>query len=95
MLYIVSGPSGSGKSTLCKIAISKIDNLFFSISYTTRPRRKNELDGKDYYFVSEEQFKEMIAKGEFVEWAVVYGNYYGTSKKEIEQKTSNQLLQLR
>jgi guanylate kinase len=88
MLYVVSGPSGSGKSTLCKMALSKIENLSFSISHTTRPRRKSELHGRDYYFISEQQFKKMIDNKDFIEWAIVHGNYYGTSKKEIEEKAS-------
>ena len=88
MLFVISGPSGTGKSTLCRKVLSKIKNLFFSVSHTTRRKRENEHDGKDYYFISEEQFKRMIDSKEFIEWAIVHGNYYGTSKKEIEEKTS-------
>jgi len=88
MLFVISGPSGSGKSTLCKKVLSKVENLFFSVSHTTRQKRENEYEGKDYYFISEEQFKKMINNKEFVEWAIVHGNYYGTSRKEIEEKAS-------
>ena len=88
MIFVVSGPSGSGKSTLCNIALREVDNLFFSVSHTTRPRRQNEIEGKHYYFVSEENFKKMINEEKFVEWAIVHGNYYGTSKKELEDKAN-------
>ncbi len=84
-LFIVSGPSGTGKTTLCKELIKSIPDLSFSISYTTRPPRKNEVAGKDYNFVSPDKFKAMIANGEFAEWAEVYGHLYGTSRKSIEQ----------
>ena len=88
MIFVVSGPSGSGKSTLCNIALGKVNNLFFSVSHTTRPKRQGEIEGKHYYFISEERFREMIGNKEFVEWAIVYGNYYGTSKMELMKKSS-------
>ena len=65
-----------------------VDNLAFSVSYTTRPKRPNEREGADYFFVTEEQFKDLIEKDEFVEWALVHGYYYGTSKKFIEMELS-------
>jgi guanylate kinase len=82
---VVSGPSGTGKTTLCKKLIRLFPDLSFSISYTTRPRRRNEKSGKDYHFVTPEAFKDMIDKGEFAEWAEIYGNFYGTSRSSIEQ----------
>ncbi|HLP47160.1 MAG TPA: guanylate kinase, partial [Candidatus Kapabacteria bacterium] len=86
-LIVVSGPSGSGKSTLIRRLLQKHPELVFSTSHTTRSRREREIDGKDYHFVSTEEFRRMIESDEFVEWAQVYGNYYGTSYGEIESKT--------
>lgn len=83
-LIVVSAPSGAGKTTLCSAILKSLDSIAFSISYTTRKPRSGEVDGVDYYFVSEERFKEMIERGEFAEWAVVHGNYYGTSRKTID-----------
>lgn len=82
-LVILSGPSGAGKSTLCKKLFEKIDNYYFSISTTTRSPRDGEKDGKDYYFTTKEEFKKSIDNEEFLEWAEVHGNYYGTSKIHI------------
>ena len=86
MLYVISGPSGAGKSTLCTRVLDEMEDLEFSVSHTTRKKRKGEIDGKDYYFVSQEEFKSMIKEDGLAEWAVVYGQYYGTSKREIEKK---------
>ncbi len=77
-VIIVSGPSGVGKTTLCKRVMQLDGNLFYSVSATTRPRREGEVHGKDYYFLSVEQFEEWIEKGKLLEWARVYDNYYGT-----------------
>lgn len=85
-LIVISGPSGSGKSTLIRRLLQKHGEIVFSVSHTTRPRREREIDGKDYYFISVDQFKQMIANDEFVEWAEVYGNFYGTGYREIETK---------
>jgi len=85
LLYVVSGPSGTGKTTLCKELLKRIPDLRFSISYTTRPPRRDEQPGKDYYFVTPEAFGKMIDKGEFAEWAEIYGNLYGTTRSSIEQ----------
>jgi guanylate kinase len=91
-LIILSGPSGAGKSTLCKKLFKKIDNYYFSISTTTREPRNGEKDGVDYYFVSKEEFKKSIKNKEFLEWAEVHGNYYGTSKVYIDNAlTQNKL----
>jgi guanylate kinase len=80
-IFVVSAPSGSGKSTLCERLISRLPNLIRSISHTTRPPRGNEVNGKDYFFVSEEDFGSMIEKGAFAEWAEIYSFRYGTSKE--------------
>ncbi len=77
-VIIVSGPSGVGKTTLCKRVMQLDGNLFYSVSATTRPRREGEVHGKDYYFLSVEQFEEWIREGKLLEWAKVYDNYYGT-----------------
>lgn len=83
-LILISGPSGSGKTTLRKMIEKKFPEIEFSVSYTSRPRRKDEIDGKDYFFVSKEEFEKMIENDEFIEWANVYGQYKGTSKKYVD-----------
>ena len=88
-LFVVSAPSGSGKSTLCNLMLKEFKCLKYSISYTTRPPRSTEIDGKDYNFISLEHFKEMIANDDFLEWEEVHGNYYGTSKSFIETAIQN------
>jgi len=80
---LLSGPSGSGKSTLIKELLARYDDIYFSISTTTRPKRPGEVDGKDYFFVSREEFEKEIAEGMFLEWAEVHGNYYGTSLRPV------------
>lgn len=85
-IIVISGPSGSGKSTLINRLVAEHADIVFSTSHTTRPKRANEIEGKHYYFVSEEKFKEKIANNEFVEWARVYQNLYGTSTTEIKRK---------
>ncbi len=85
-LFVVSGPSGAGKTVLCRQALKEIPRLSYSISYTTRPKRPQEVSGEDYFFVSEEQFRQMIEQGQFLEWAEVHGNLYGTSKEFIENQ---------
>lgn len=83
-LFIVSAPSGAGKTTLCKELCKSMPRLKHSVSYTTRTRRKGERDKVHYFFVNRTEFRKMIEKGEFAEWAVVYGNFYGTSIRKIE-----------
>lgn len=83
MLFVVSAPSGGGKTSLCKEVIKRLPNFEHGISYTTRPRRVTEVDGKDYHFVSEAKFRQMVKADEFVEHAYVHGNYYGTSLNDI------------
>ncbi len=85
-LIIFSAPSGAGKTTIVKHLLSKFDNIKFSISATTRELRGEELDGKDYYFISKEDFLHKVAKHEFVEFEEVYsGTFYGTLKSEIQR----------
>ncbi len=88
-LFIVSAPSGAGKTTICKKILSTVDNLEASVSYTTRQPRSGEEDGIDYVFVSERKFRRMIERDEFVEWAEVHGNLYGTSRKRLERIISS------
>ena len=85
LLIILSSPSGAGKTTLCRRLQEKFPDLTFSVSHTTRKARPKEVDGRDYHFVSREQFEGLIAEGAFVEWAEVHGNLYGTSLAEIER----------
>jgi len=86
LLYVISGPSGCGKSTLIRRLLNEMKTVHFSVSHTTRPKRSMELFGKDYTFVSSEEFQRMAREGAFLEWAVVHGHQYGTSHKEIEAK---------
>ncbi|MRJ02653.1 MAG: guanylate kinase [Epsilonproteobacteria bacterium] len=82
---LLSGPSGAGKSTLIGELLREFDDIYFSISTTTRKRREGEVEGRDYYFVSPQEFREGIEKGLFLEWAEVHGNYYGTSLQPVLQ----------
>ncbi len=88
-LIIITAPSGSGKTTMVKHIMSKCDNVVFSTSATTRPRRANEIDGREYHFLTKEEFLEKIENNAFVEWEEVYpGRFYGTLKSEVEGKIS-------
>lgn len=84
-LFILSAPSGAGKTTLIRGLLAEVNDgsIHFSVSHTTREPRPGEVDGRDYHFVSEERFRQMIAEDEFLEWAQVHSNYYGTSKSEV------------
>lgn len=84
-LFVISAPSGSGKTTLVRRLLDTLDDVQFSISFTTRPVRGTERDGIDYHFIPEESFRSKIEEGEFLEWAEVHGNLYGTSKIETEK----------
>jgi guanylate kinase len=84
-LFVVSGPSGAGKTVLCQQVMKEVPRLCYSISYTTRPPRPQEVSGRDYFFVNNPQFEQMIKRAEFLEWARVHGNLYGTSKEFIQR----------
>jgi len=84
ILFIISAPSGSGKSTLVNQIKSLVDNLEFSVSYTTRAPRGSEQNGQQYHFITREEFERMVRDDEFLEHAEVFGNYYGTSRKSLE-----------
>lgn len=83
-LFIVSAPSGAGKTTLVRLLLEKDPGIRVSISSTTRPPRTGENDGREYHFVDVQYFLEMVSRGDFLEWAEVHGNYYGTSRRWIE-----------
>ena len=85
LMVILSSPSGVGKTTITKKLQQKYQNLKISISHTTRPPRSNEVDGVDYNFVTKEKFEDLIKKNKFYEYAKIFGNYYGTSKKDVDQ----------
>lgn len=91
MLFVISAPSGAGKTTIIRELFSILPGLRFSVSATTRPRRKIEKEGLDYYFVTRDKFDEMAKKGEFVEWEEVHGKLYGTLKSEVEKNISSPL----
>jgi len=85
LLFVVSGASGSGKTTLCRAILKVFPRLYFSVSYTTRPKRPREKNRRDYYFISPGDFQRKIDRGDFAEWAEIYGHRYGTSKKILER----------
>ena len=87
-VFIISAPSGSGKSTLVSRLMNIVDGLMFSISYTTRKPRGAEVGGQNYHFVTRSEFEAMIARNEFLEWAEVFGNYYGTHRGILEEARS-------
>jgi guanylate kinase len=84
LFIVVSAPSGAGKSSICQRLLQACPEIKFSVSYTSRPPRPNEVNGKDYYFISREEFQARIDQGEFVEWIENYGNLYGSSRKTME-----------
>ena len=84
ILFIISAPSGSGKSTLVNALNPLATDLEFSISYTTRAPRGAEQDGNEYHFTTREHFQQMVSGGDFLEWAEVFGNYYGTARHTLE-----------
>jgi guanylate kinase len=97
LIYIISAPSGSGKSTLVNELLKLVPDLDFSISYTTRAPRGSEQNGKQYYFISRQEFEEMIRSDDFLEHASVFGNYYGTARRflrEAEEKQHDLLLDI-
>ena len=86
LLIVVSGPSGTGKGTVCGELLDSMPELAYSISATTRAPRAGEVDGKNYYFLTKERFEELISEGGFLEYANVYGNYYGTPLVKIQER---------
>ena len=84
-LFIISAPSGGGKTTLSKAVVNRFNDIFYSISYTTRSPRDGEQDGVDYYFIQKKDFEKRIKNGYWAEWAEVHGNYYGTSVEFLDK----------
>jgi guanylate kinase len=82
-LIVIAAPSGCGKTTIAKAMLAKYPAMLFSVSGTTRPMRAGEVNGKDYFFLTKEEFEERVRIGDLVEWEEIYGNYYGTLKSEI------------
>lgn len=87
-VVVISGPSGVGKGTICKQLVRRLDDVCLSISATTRPKAKTEVDGKDYYFLPREQFEKRIKEGSLLEYAEVFGNFYGTPKDKVDEATA-------
>ena len=85
ILLVISGPSGTGKGTVLKTVFQHKNDIVLSISATTRPKRENEIDGKDYFFMSKSDFEELIKKNQVLEYAEYCGNYYGTPQKAVEE----------
>ena len=85
LVVVISGPSGVGKSTICKELVKRLDNAYLSVSASTRQKSEQEIDGRDYWFVSKEEFQRRIDKGLLLEYAEVFGNFYGTPKDKVDQ----------
>lgn len=85
VLIVISGPSGAGKGTICKALLEKHEDLYLSVSATTREPRNGEIHGVNYYFLTKDEFRKRIDSNDFLEWAEVYGNYYGTPKSSVEE----------
>ena len=85
LMFILSSPSGAGKTTIARRLLEHDDHIRMSVSCTTRPMRPGEVDGRDYHFVSREQFDRMVEASEFLEWATVFGHSYGTPKAQVKQ----------
>lgn len=90
-LFVISGPSGVGKNTILNQIVARSDNVRYSISATTRARRPDEIDGESYYFMTREQFEQLIERGELLEFAQYVGNYYGTPLRPILEATEKGL----
>lgn len=89
VLFVLSSPSGAGKSTISRMLLAAEPGLQMSVSATTRPMRPGEVDGKDYHFVALDQFRDMVARNEFLEWAHVFGNRYGTPRAPVDAMLSS------
>jgi guanylate kinase len=85
-IVVISGPSGVGKSTICRELLKRLNNAHLSVSVTTRPKSEKEIDGKDYWFVGRDEFKRRIEKGLLLEYAEVFGNFYGTPKDKVDEQ---------
>jgi guanylate kinase len=93
-LIVLSAPSGSGKTTIAKAIMKKYPSIVFSVSATTRPIRQGEENGKDYFFLTKDEFKSRVANGDLVEWEEIYGDYYGTLKSEVDKALARGLVML-
>lgn len=89
LVFVVSAPAGTGKTTLVRMLTEEFDCVAESISYTTRPIRRGEVEGSDYHFIDETEFKKKINQGDFLEYARVFDHFYGTSRKTVEEKLSS------
>lgn len=89
IIIAISGPSGAGKTTICRELKKRASDIDYIVSVTSRPKRKGEIEGQDYYFVNEDQFKDKIMQNKFLEWAVVHGFYYGTPLDQVENSMKN------
>jgi len=89
LAFVISAPAGTGKTTLVRMLCQRYDCIVDSVSYTTRKPRKNEVAGRDYHFISTQEFEKKIAEGEFLEYAKVFDHYYGTSRTLVEQKLAS------
>ena len=85
VVVVISGPSGVGKGTICRELVKRLDYAYLSMSVTTRPKSDKEVDGRDYWFVSKEEFQKRIEKGMLLEYAEVFGNFYGTPKNKVDE----------
>jgi len=93
-LIVVSAPSGSGKTTIARAIMQKYPGMLFSVSATTRPPRAGEADGRDYFFLTTDEFKRRVRQGDLVEWEEIYGDYYGTLKSEVDRALSKGTIML-
>jgi guanylate kinase len=88
ILFVISSPSGGGKGTIIRRVLDDVRDLSYSVSFTTRAPRQGEVDGREYFFVTQPVFERMVAEGEFLEWACVHGNLYGTAKRQVAEETA-------
>ncbi|HPV63374.1 MAG TPA: guanylate kinase, partial [Fervidobacterium sp.] len=89
ILFVISGPSGVGKTSIIRSVLERVKNVVFSVSCTTRKQRPGEINGVDYFFISQEEFDEMISGNKFLEWAKVHDNYYGTPSDFVFKHMDN------
>lgn len=89
ILFIITSPSGGGKGTLIKEILRTMENISYSVSFTTRKRREGEIHGKDYFFVSPDEFENLARQGDFLEYAKVHGNFYGTLGRQVKMETES------